>query len=87
MQTSHSTTWLLYLVGKNPNIGERIHDEITDTVSGNDNDLWSEMERLKIVNNVIREALRIYPVAPFLTRKLYSEANLGGYSVPSGVSY
>lgn len=38
------------------------------------------------VKAVIKEALRLYPVAPFLTRILEQDISLNGYNVPAGVS-
>lgn len=37
-----------------------------------------------LTKNVLRETLRLYPVAPFLTRVLPHTATVGGYSIPAG---
>lgn len=34
----------------------------------------------------MKEALRLYPVAPFQSRALVTDTNLGGYVIPGGVS-
>nr|WCC58042.1 cytochrome P450 [Pharsalia antennata] len=37
-----------------------------------------------LTKNILRETLRLYPVAPFLTRVLPHAAVVGGYSIPAG---
>lgn len=39
-----------------------------------------------LAKGVLREALRLYPVATFITRFLAQDMLLGGYSVPEGVT-
>lgn len=41
---------------------------------------------LPYLKGVVKEALRLYPVAPFQTRVLQRNTNLLGYEVPAGVS-
>lgn len=38
------------------------------------------------VKHVVREAMRLYPVAPFLTRILPKESIVGEYKLECGVS-
>lgn len=51
------------------------HKKIQEKLRGNDKTL---------IRNVLRETLRLYPVAPFLTRVLSHAAIVGGYSIPAG---
>lgn len=37
-----------------------------------------------MLKNVLRETLRLYPVAPFLTRYLTTDGVIGGYKIPQG---
>ncbi|XP_059480622.1 cytochrome P450 315a1, mitochondrial [Neocloeon triangulifer] len=38
----------------------------------------------QILRGVVKEAMRLYPVAPFLTRILPDESRLAGYTIPGG---
>ena len=37
--------------------------------------------------SIVRETLRLYPVAPFVTRLLSTDSDVGGYHVPAGVGH
>lgn len=67
--TAYSMEWILYLISKNPTIQERLHRDLR---SGSISSL---------PKNIIRESLRLYPVAPFLTRFLPEDANIQGYHI------
>lgn len=79
-QTANSTQWILYLLARNPNLQEELHAEL-QKVYGCD-----EVAQLPLLRGVVKEALRLYPTAPFLTRYLPQDNLIGGYHVPAGVS-
>lgn len=45
-------------------------------------DDWLDIPTIK---GSVKEALRLYPVAPFLTRFLPFETEIGGYDIPAQV--
>jgi cytochrome P450 len=79
-QTANSTQWILYLLARNPNLQEELHAELQETHMPDD------VVELPLLRGVVREALRLYPVAPFVTRYLPQDNLIGGYHVPAGVS-
>lgn len=82
--TSHATQWAFYLLAKNPERQERLLEEVQSVVPHNQHVDEDCLARLPYVKAVIREALRLYPVAPFLTRILSEDIVLNGYTVPAG---
>ena len=44
-----------------------------------------ELQQLSWCSNILRETMRLYPVAPFLTRLLAKESVIGGYHIPANV--
>ncbi|XP_046915997.2 cytochrome P450 315a1, mitochondrial [Dermatophagoides farinae] len=81
--TSHATQWALYLLSRHPNVQERLCDEI-EQVTGGESINVKHLQNLSYVKGIIKESLRLYPVAPFLTRYLSDDLILGGYHVPKG---
>lgn len=67
--------WTLYLLAKNI----QVQDRLLETVE-------NEAKHTHLMKGIMREALRLYPVAPFLTRILPQDTCIGGYMVPNGVS-
>jgi cytochrome P450 len=68
------------LLARNPNLQEELHAEL-QKVHRSD-----EIVQLPLLRGVVKEALRLYPTAPFLTRYLPQDNLIGGYHVPAGVS-
>lgn len=63
--TAYTMEWLLYLIAKNPNRQQQLRNTLQPV------DL----------KNCIRETLRLYPVAPFITRYLPNETKIAGYQI------
>ncbi|KAH9419721.1 hypothetical protein DERP_001551 [Dermatophagoides pteronyssinus] len=81
--TSHATQWALYLLSRHPHVQERLFEEI-EQVTGGESINAKHLQNLSYVKGIIKESLRLYPVAPFLTRYLSDDLILGGYHVPKG---
>ncbi|KAG8231843.1 hypothetical protein J437_LFUL008614 [Ladona fulva] len=77
----------MYLLAKHPEVQEKVLCEIKE--AGLDKNATNSsgdamIKNLPLLKGVIREALRLYPVAPFLTRILPEDCPIGGYNVPAG---
>ncbi|XP_063611446.1 cytochrome P450 315a1, mitochondrial-like [Penaeus indicus] len=82
--TTHTTIWTLYLLGKHPEAAARIRQEVLDATGGSGDVRLEHLASLSYLKGVVKEALRLYPVAPFQTRVLATDTNLGGYVIPGG---
>ncbi|XP_076334685.1 cytochrome P450 315a1, mitochondrial-like [Tachypleus tridentatus] len=82
--TSHATQWTLYMLAKHPECQEKVVDEVNRVISPGQNIQDFHLQHLPYLKAVIKEALRLYPVAPFLTRILPQDIVLNGYRVPAG---
>ncbi|XP_044750639.1 cytochrome P450 315a1, mitochondrial [Coccinella septempunctata] len=67
--TAYTMQWILYLVSKNKHVQDKIRSELTNPGSN-------------YTKHVLKETLRLYPVAPFLTRFLPHESQISGYKIP-----
>uniref|UniRef100_T1JAE9 Cytochrome P450 n=1 Tax=Strigamia maritima TaxID=126957 RepID=T1JAE9_STRMM len=82
--TSHSTQWALHLLAKHPKCQQRLRQEIDDVMPKDEEITLDKLCQLPYARAIVKEALRLYPVAPFLTRILTEDVVLGGYTVPKG---
>lgn len=78
--TAYSMLWLVLLLAKHPAVQEELHDALSQPGGAEP----AEAARLPLARGAIREALRLYPVAPFLCRYLPEDADIGGYRVNAG---
>ncbi|XP_069672926.1 cytochrome P450 315a1, mitochondrial [Periplaneta americana] len=76
--TAYSTQWMLYSLAFNQETQEELCAELQNAHTPDD------MVQLPLLKGVMREALRMYPVAPFLTRYLAQDSLIGGYHVSAG---
>ncbi|KFB52265.1 AGAP010414-PA-like protein [Anopheles sinensis] len=89
----HDTTatalgWILYLLGTEPAVQERVHAEI-DTIMGGDRERFPTMQELnemKYLECCIKESLRLFPSIPMLSRSLVTSVDVDGYHIPAGTN-
>ncbi|XP_069985905.1 cytochrome P450 315a1, mitochondrial isoform X2 [Penaeus vannamei] len=82
--TTHTTIWSLYLLGRHPEAAARVRQEVLDATGGSGDVQLKHLTSLSYLKGVVKEAMRLYPVAPFQTRALVTDTNLGGYVIPGG---
>jgi len=79
--TALSLSWTWYLLGENPAAEARLHEELRGVLGGRPAEV-SDLERLRYLNAVILESLRLYPPAYMLARMNVETVHLGGYEIP-----
>lgn len=69
----------LVLLGMYPNYQKQVASEIS-TVVGFENDVQEEhLPKLEVLEMVIKETLRLFPIAPFIMRQASQDTELGKY--------
>ncbi|KAF5277791.1 hypothetical protein FQR65_LT03771 [Abscondita terminalis] len=84
--TTSGISFAMYLLSKHPEIQEKVLDEIITTF-GNDKVLqltYEGLQNLKYLEQVIKEALRIYPPVPIFSRLVTEDALFDGQIIPKG---
>lgn len=78
--SAHSLAWTLGLLAKHTDIQERLREEI---LTFNSQELILEnILGLTLLQNVIKESMRLYPAFPVLSRKAKEADTLGAYHIP-----
>lgn len=92
MFAGHDTTGsainsILYILGLHPDIQARVQEELDGIFDSADSPVtWEDLHQLKYTEMCIKEALRIFPPAPFISRKLKEDVVIENYRVPSGTT-
>lgn len=76
--------WVLYLLAQHPKVQEKAVEEILSAQLANGT-AGSEWQHIPTIKGSVKEALRLYPVATFLTRILQENSVIGNYDIPPEV--
>jgi len=81
--TSTALTYALHLLGQHPDVQHRVHAEV-DTIAGGRPLSAQDAPALAYTTMVLKEAMRLYPSAPFLGRQAVQDDEIGGCHLPAG---
>lgn len=81
--TAKALTWCLYLIARAPEWQQRIFDEV-QAVCGAAPIGPEHLDRLQVTRAVFKEAMRLYPPAPMMSRILTEPTTLGGRQLKAG---
>jgi cytochrome P450 len=81
--TAVGLTWLVYELGRKPEVARRLQAEADDVLDGEYATL-DDLPDLEYTEQVVREALRRYPPATAIFREAREGATVGGYRIPEG---
>jgi len=83
--TAISLSWSFYLLATHPRAQAKLHRELHD-VLGDRLPEVSDLARLEFADQVVREAMRLYPPAFIIGREPLADFELGGYIIPAGTT-
>ena len=83
--TASGLNWTWYLLSQNPEAEARLHAEI-DAAADMTTPNLAQMESLAYTQQVVNEALRLYPPGWLLSRRTIEADALGGYEIPAGAN-
>jgi cytochrome P450 len=78
-----SLTWTLYLISQSPEWESRMVQEI-ERVAGSGPITSAHVEHLTIVQQVLNESLRLFPIVPMIIRDIVDDIEFEGISIPAG---
>jgi cytochrome P450 len=81
--TAKALTWALYLLARAPEWQERIRGEVRAVTSDRPIEA-GHLDRLPVTRAVLKEAMRLYPPAPVMTRVAANDMQLGGERIAAG---
>ncbi|MFT4946439.1 MAG: cytochrome P450 [Natronomonas sp.] len=81
--TATALTFTWYLLGRHPEIQRRLAEE-AEAVLDDDYATFGDVAELEYTEQVLREAMRLYPPVPSIPRETTESVELGGYRLPEG---
>lgn len=83
--TARALAWTLYLLARSPGWSSLLEEEIAKVTGGNPV-APEHIDRLTLVQQVLKESMRLYPPAPLMARQAIEDSELGGMPVRRGMS-
>jgi cytochrome P450 len=83
--TAKALTWCLYLLARAPEWQQRVREEVIAVTGGAPVD-GSHIDKLALTQRVLKEAMRLYPPAPVLSRLSPKATTLGGHELKAGTN-
>jgi cytochrome P450 len=84
--TAQMLAWTWYLLGENPAIEAKLHEELHSVLAGRSPDP-ADFPRLPYLQAVMNETLRLYPPAYITARTSIEPCQIGGYDFPAGSTF
>ena len=83
--TSGTMEWAMVELLSNPSVMSTLKDELNEVVGGGNKFQEADIDKLKYLQAVVNETLRLHPPIPLLVpRKATQDSNFMGYNVPKG---
>ncbi|MED6242634.1 hypothetical protein ATANTOWER_007603 [Ataeniobius toweri] len=88
LKTSNTLTWALYQLSKNPEIQDRLYEEVSTLVPADRIPTAAEVTGMLFLRAVVKETLRMYPVVPTNARIITEKPiSVGGFQFPKNTSF
>ncbi|XP_065885820.1 cytochrome P450 4F6-like isoform X2 [Dysidea avara] len=91
MTAGHDTNasalgWTLYCLAMYKEHQELCREEIREVLTGRDTDdiIWEDLSKLSYVTMCIKEAMRLYPIAPYVAKLSSEDIMANGQKIPKG---
>lgn len=80
-----AAAWCLMLLASHPEWQTRAREEVLEVCQGQIPDV-PMLRKMKLLNMVIQETMRLYPVGPTLSREALKDMKIGNIWIPKGVN-
>ncbi|XP_041080424.1 cytochrome P450 4V2 [Polyodon spathula] len=85
--TAAAMNWTIHLLGCHPEEQRKVQKELDEVFGTSDHPVSMEdLKRLRYLECVIKESLRLFPSVPFFGRTFCEDCNINGFKVPKGAN-
>lgn len=83
--TARALAWTLYLVARSPGWAAALEEEVARVTGGRPVES-AHLDRLVLVQQVLKESMRLYPPVPLMSRQCVAPARLDGVDIAPGAT-
>lgn len=83
--TANALSWTWWLLGQNPEVQQRLRDEVDAALSGREATA-ADVPKLPLCENILRESMRLYPPAYVVGRRAIEDCTIGEYFIHKGTN-
>ena len=80
--TANALSFCFLEMGKNPEIVKKAREEIDRVLGERSEVTYQDVNELKYCSAIFKEALRLYPPAPAISRQIKDNLNVNGFEIP-----
>ncbi|XP_073697831.1 cytochrome P450 4V8 isoform X1 [Garra rufa] len=85
--TAAAMNWAVHLLGSHPEVQRKAQQELQEIFGESERPINTEdLKKLRYLECVIKEALRLFPSVPFFARTICEDTHINGYKVPKGAN-
>ncbi|XP_055061630.2 cytochrome P450 4V8 isoform X1 [Misgurnus anguillicaudatus] len=85
--TAAAMNWAVHLLGTHPEVQKKAQQELFEVFGESERPVNTEdLKKLRYLECVIKEALRLFPSVPFFARAICQDTQINGYRVPKGAN-
>ncbi|KAL5018624.1 hypothetical protein ScPMuIL_004346 [Solemya velum] len=82
--TAAAMSWAIHCIGADQNVQKKLQEEMDEIFGTSDRQASMEdLKRMKYLECVIKEALRLFPSVPIIGRVLAEDDQIGNYHIPA----
>lgn len=81
--TALNLTYLFMILGRRPDVVDVLQQEL-DEVLGDAPPTMADLARLPLLEQAMKESLRMYPPAPIISRQAVQDTTMGEWHIPAG---
>ncbi|XP_063166746.1 cytochrome P450 4V2 [Candoia aspera] len=83
--TAAALNWAIYLLARHPEIQRKVHSELDEVFGSSDHHItMDDLKKLRYLECVIKEVLRLFPSVPLIGRVLNEDCYIRGFKIPKG---
>ncbi|XP_056136776.1 cytochrome P450 4V2 [Lampris incognitus] len=85
--TAAAMNWSIHLLGSHPEVQRKVQQELQEVFGESERPInMEDLKKLRYLECVIKESLRMFPSVPFFARSLCEDCEINGFKVPKGVN-